>query len=84
MYYSKKYGRYRKQAFSAIKKTRIVIYCVPLLISIALTIIICQKMGGDFLGSMYMWIVSIGIVVTLALFDIFESRRIKEIENETE
>jgi len=78
LYFTIVYSKYRKEALATMKKTRIIAYCIPLLISIPLAIIVYHKMADYSLNFTSVWVVIVGAILGLVLFDIFESRRVKQ------
>jgi len=86
IHYNKKYLVYMKQAFSAMKKIKILFYCVPLFISVLFAVIVYPiPEGGNHLawGTSF-WIVMIGIMVGVILFNVFESDKIKRSDTGTD
>lgn len=75
---NEKYVGYRKKAFTDMKKTKILLYCIPLFLSMILTF------GLNQLGVMWspgLVIICIGILAGFILFDNVESKRIKSGAN---
>ncbi|MCL2607709.1 MAG: hypothetical protein FWD92_04065 [Methanomassiliicoccaceae archaeon] len=80
LYYNKKCAGYRKSAFLAMKKIRIVFYCIPLFISIILAIIAYPILEeGYFPEIASLWIVMIGIMIGVILFNMLESEKVKRL-----
>jgi len=75
--YSNKYSKYRKEAFSTMRKTKLIIYSAPLIFSILCLIFFYQTLE-EHIGLFCIWIILIGATIGAILFDVFESKRIKE------
>jgi len=75
MFCSAKYGAYRKMAYSNMKKIRIIAYCVPSFFLIFVTIMFYQNLVNYLSGGIWIWMVGIGFMAGVVLFDIFESRK---------
>jgi len=75
--YSNKYSKYRKEAFSTMKKTKLIVYSAPLIFSILCLIFFYQTLEEN-IGLFCIWIIMIGAAIGPILFDGVESKRIKE------
>ncbi|MDR1405404.1 MAG: hypothetical protein LBJ20_07575 [Candidatus Methanoplasma sp.] len=78
LYSPKKYAAYRKIAFASMKKIKIIAYCIPLLFSILLAMV----WVGMFSNGVYLMIIGTGFLSGLVLFEIFETRKSYNLENE--
>ncbi|MCL2032901.1 MAG: hypothetical protein FWG96_06525 [Methanomassiliicoccaceae archaeon] len=75
--YSSKYVTCRKEAFSAMKKARVIIYAIPLFLSVLFVIIFYRDMVDYGLAMTNMHAIFVGAFAGILLFDVFESKEIK-------
>ena len=81
-WYGRKYIGHRKNAFLSMRKTRIVIYGAPLILSILLMIEFHQQIAEYLMPLAYVWIILCGFHVGLLFFDAVESKKIKSMEQD--
>lgn len=76
IYFTNKYGMHRKEAFSAMRKNRILVYSVPLIFSI---IIAAYIHSTDYtLSATYILVIGCRILACPILFDALESKKLCE------
>jgi len=80
-YFSTTYIKYRREALSTVKKTKITLYCIPSFFSI-LSVIFFYEQVTDLLSGAWIWVIVISIILGIVLFDLFESRRVKRLKVE--
>jgi tryptophan-rich sensory protein len=75
-----RYVAYRKKAFSVMNKMKMIIYLIPLILSV-LFAAVCMK-TADYYPTSWVYVVFIGAVAVIILFDLFESRKAKQSDAE--
>jgi len=77
IYCGKRYEGCRGEAFSKMKRIKIAVYLIPLMVSVILVIFFYPALKDNFLGFAGIYIIGIGAISWIVLFDVFESRKVK-------
>jgi len=73
---------FRWEAFSIMKKAKIIIYCAPLFFSALFVMIFHKQLTDHLLAGAWAQIITIAIAVGFISFDIFETRKVKRSSTE--
>jgi len=74
-----RYGEYAGSAFKAMKKRKMLLYCIPLLISVVLAIIVYPTLEEGHHSSSVVFLFMGGAFASNALFHAFEARKAKQL-----